>query len=107
MHSTEQASFGTNRSTLQRIASVAGGELGVWPNFPPFSRILSPHGWTPQWPAAQAREGDEEVVRKWLTRRWAAAKNQLYTTAASFPFWTKRVTNFGRASGPRGRRKAT
>jgi transposase len=101
------AGFDTERWTLRRIAVVAARELGIRHHFRSFSRILHAHGWTPQVPAVQAKERDEALVRAWLKRDWPALTKELSARGAVLPAWTKRVTRFGPASGPHGRRAGT
>ena len=100
------AGFDTERWTLRRVAAVAERELGVRHHFRSFSRILHARGWTPQRPAVQAKERDEALVRAWLKRDWPALTKELGTRGAPLPSWTRRVTRFGPASAPRGRRPA-
>ena len=100
------AGFDTERWTLRRVAAVAERELGVRHHFRSFSRILHAHGWTPQRPAVQAKERDEGLVRAWLKRDWPALTKELSARGASLPSWTRRVTRFGPASAPPGRRPA-
>lgn len=99
------AGFDTERWTLRRVAAVAERELGVRHHFRSYSRILRAHGWTPQRPAVQARERDEALVRAWLKRDWPALTKELGARGASLPSWTRRVTRFGPASAPPGRRR--
>jgi transposase len=97
------AGFDTERWTLRRIAEVAERELGVRHHFRSFSRVLHARGWTPQRPAAQAKERDETLVRAWLKRDWPALTKELGARGAALPSWTRRVTRFGPASAPPGR----
>jgi transposase len=96
--------FDTERWTLRRIARVLRREFGVTYHPQSLSLLLRAHGWSPQRPATRAKERDEALIAAWLHRDWPAVKRGLAAAGASLPSWTRRVTRFGPASAPPGRR---
>ena len=98
------AGFDTERWTRRRIAAVIRREFRVRYHFRSLGRALRAHGWTPQRPPTQAKERDDALVAAWLKRDWPRIKRGLAASGQRLPSWTRRVTRFGPASGPRGRR---
>jgi transposase len=68
--------FDGERWTRQRIATVLQREFGVRYSLPHLSRLLARWGWTPQKPARQARQRDEEQVREWREETFPAAEKR-------------------------------
>jgi transposase len=101
------AGFDTERWTQRRIAAVVERTFGVRYHFRSLGRALRARGWSPQRPIPQARERDEALVAAWLKRDWPRIKRGLAAQGARLPSWTRRVTRFGPASAPLGRRLGT
>ena len=99
--------FETERWTLRRIAAVVEGEFGVRYHRCSLGRALRARGWSPQRPIARARERDDALVAAWLRRDWPRIKRGLAERGVRLPSWTSRVTRFGPASAPPGRRPAS
>lgn len=100
------AGFDTERWTLRRVAAVIRRQFGVRYHFRSLGAMLHAHGWTPQRPPTQARERDDALVAAWVARDWPRIKRGLAASGQRLPSWTRRVTRFGPASAPRGRRPA-
>lgn len=68
------AGYATEMWTLPRVGALIQEHFGV--KFAPTSvwRTLQKMGWSPQRPARQARQRDEEAIRTWKTKRWAQIK---------------------------------
>jgi transposase len=71
------AGFDTDRWTLPRICDLIRREFGVEYHPRSLGRKLRALGWSPQVPAAQARERDDELVEAWLKRDWPRIKKRL------------------------------
>jgi transposase len=100
------AGFDTERWTLRRIAAVIERTFGVRYHFRSLGRALRARGWSPQRPLPRATERDDALVAAWLRRDWPRVKRGLAERGGRLPSWTRRVTRFGPASGPPGRRAA-
>ena len=100
------AGFDTERWTLRRIAAVIQRRFGVRYHFRWLGAALRARGWSPQQPLPRARERDEALVAAWLRRDWPRVKRGLAAAGAPLSSWTRRVTRFGPASAPPGRRSA-
>jgi transposase len=100
------AGFETERWTQRRIAAVIERTFGVRYHCRSLGRALRARGWSPQRPVAQARERDDALVAAWLRRDWPRIKRGLAAQGVPLPSWTRRVTRFGPASAPPGRRAA-
>jgi len=66
--------FGTDLWTLPRMAMVIERLTGVRYHPGHVWKILDAMHWTLQRPARQARERNEEAVRRWVSERWPAVK---------------------------------
>ena len=66
--------FGTDLWTLPRMAMVIERLTGVRYHPGHVWKILDAMHWTLQRPARQARERNEEAVRRWVAERWPAVK---------------------------------
>ena len=69
-----RAGFPTDLWTCQRVAAVVKREFGVSYHPGHLSRILHDLGFSPQKPARQARERDENAAREFRQAKWAAIK---------------------------------
>jgi transposase len=98
------AGFETERWTLRRITAVVERQFGVRYHVRSLGRALRARGWSPQRPLPQATERDEALVAAWLRRDWPRIKRGLAARGVPLPSWTRRVTRFGPASAPPGRR---
>jgi transposase len=100
------AGFDTGRWTSRRIAAVVERRFGGRYHARSLGRALRAGGWSRQLPLPQARERDDALVAAWLRRDWPRIKRGLAAQGAPLPSWTRRVTRFGPASAPPGRRAA-
>ena len=91
------AGFDTEQWTLPRVAQLIRREFQVRYAPATLSRRLRALGWSPQRPAARAKERDDALVEAWLKRDWERVKKGLAAQGASLPSWTRRVTRFGPA----------
>jgi transposase len=66
--------YSTELWTLPRISTVIKREVGVQFHPGHVWRILRGMGWSLQRPARQARERDEEGIRRWKKERWPKLK---------------------------------
>jgi transposase len=71
------AGFPTELWTLPRIAQLVEQKFAV--SLVPSSvwRLLGRLGWSVQRPTGQARERDEQAIRRWKTKRWPELKKSL------------------------------
>jgi transposase len=60
--------------TLPRIGALIQERFGVQFAQSSVWRTLQTMGWSPQRPARQARQRDEEAIRTWKNKRWAELK---------------------------------
>jgi transposase len=72
-----RAGFDTERWTMPRVRIVIQRRWGVTYHTDYLSVRLRDLGWTPQVPADQAAERDEELIRAWLDRDWPRIKKRL------------------------------
>jgi transposase len=100
------AGFDTERWTLPRIAVLIERTFGVRYHCRSLGAALRARGWSLQRPIPRARERDDALVEAWLRRDWPRVKKTLAATDAPLSSWTRRVTRFGPASAPAGRRSA-
>jgi putative transposase len=101
------AGFATERWSLPRIGVVIERECGVHYHCRSLGAALRARGWSPQVPIPRARERDDALVAAWLKHDWPRLKKGLARAGAPLSSWMKRVTRFGPASAPPGRRSAT
>ena len=66
--------YATELWTLPRIAHLIAKLTGVRYHSGHVWKILQRLGWSLQRPAHQAKERDEEAIRRWLKRRWPQRK---------------------------------
>jgi len=71
------AGFATELWTLPRIAQLIERRFSV--SMVPSSvwRLLGRLGWSVQRPTGQARERDEQAIRRWKAKRWPELKKSL------------------------------
>jgi transposase len=68
------AGYATEMWTLPRIGALIQERFGVKFAHSSVWRTLQKMGWSPQRPARQARQRDEEAVRTWKNKRWVELK---------------------------------
>jgi len=68
------AGFSTELWTLPRIALLIKQRFSVSLTDPSVWRLLRALGWSVQRPTGQARQRDEQAIRRWKARRWPALK---------------------------------
>ena len=68
------AGYRTDLWTLERIARLIKDRFGVQYHGSGVWFLLRRLGWSCQKPAKQAKERDEEAIRRWLSRRWPGIK---------------------------------
>lgn len=64
--------FRTNLWTSTRIVKLIRERFGIHYNANYFCRWLRKHAFTPQKPAKQARQRDEERIKDWVATQWPA-----------------------------------
>lgn len=101
-----RAGFETERWTEPRIAQVIWRQFGVRYHPRSLGRALRARGWTPQVPAARARERDEGLIAAWLRQDWPRIKGGLAEAEEPSPSSTRQDTPSGRASARPGPRAA-
>ncbi len=72
-----RSGFETERWTLLRIRDVIARRWGVRYHTAYLSVRLRQLNWSPQVPAVQAREREEELIRAWIERDWPRIKKKL------------------------------
>jgi transposase len=68
------AGYATEMWTLPRIGALIQERFGVKFAQSSVWRTLQKMGWSPQRPARQARQRDEEAIRTWKNKRWVELK---------------------------------
>lgn len=68
------AGYATEMWTLPRIGALIQERFGVKFAQSSVWRTLQRMGWSPQRPARQARQRDEEAIRTWKNKRWVELK---------------------------------
>lgn len=99
-----RAGFPTERWTLARIAQLIEQRWGVRYHPRSLSRPLHRLGFSAHRPRSQARERDDALIEAWVKRDWPRIKKGLEEAGGRLPSWMRRVTRFGPAWAPPGRR---
>ena len=68
--------YSTDLWTLPRVAEVIARTFGVQYHPSHVWKILQGEGWSCQKPERQARERDEESIRRWRAKRWPHIKKR-------------------------------
>ncbi len=78
----EQFGYLTGLWTLPRVAKLIEQQYGVRYDPSQVWRILCKLNWSCQRPTGQARERDEEAIRRWKRKRWPRLKKKRSTKGA-------------------------
>lgn len=70
------AGFPTDLWTCPRVAKLIEERLGVRYHAHHVSKLLHSLGWTPQKPRRQAKERDEEEIKRWIKEQWPRIKKK-------------------------------
>ena len=85
----EQFGYLTGLWTLPRVCRLIEQQYGVRYDPSQVWRILCKLDWSCQRPTGQARERDEEAIRRWKRRRWPRLKKKRFAKAAPSSSSTK------------------
>ena len=103
-HGALQAGFDTDRWTLRRIRALILGGVGVNYHAHDLARRLKALGWSPQCPAAYAKERNDELVRAWLRHDWPRINKRLVAQGRRSSLSMRRGFHFRRRPVRRGHR---
>jgi transposase len=73
----EHDGFGGQVWTSRRVAAVIAQEYGVRYHPDHVRKLLRALGWSPQQPAVQASQQNDEAVQEWVEQRWPVVKTTL------------------------------
>ncbi len=85
----EQFGYLTGLWTLPRVGQLIEQQYGVCYDPSQVWRILRKLDWSCQRPTGQARERDEEAIRRWTRKRWPRLKKKPSARGASSSSSTK------------------
>ena len=72
----QAAGFDSDLWTCPRVAQLIRRRFGVGYHVDHLGRLLRSLGWSPQRPERQARERDEDQIRRWIKVQWPRIKKK-------------------------------